>query len=97
MRGGEVEPHVRLDDVLLDPVALVVQQAEHVLRGRLALVGGAEIPVGRHVVVLRHAAAGRIHVAEIGLRARVAGERERPQDRRGGVEVLVVVGGDPGT
>ena len=52
--------------------ALVVHQAEQMLRRRVALLGGAAIPVDRHPVILRHAAPVLVHEPEIALRSRIA-------------------------
>src|SRR5262249_54533638 len=56
-RGGEIEPHVRVDGVLRHALAAGVGEAEIVLRLGVALLGGAAIPARRLGVVLRHAAA----------------------------------------
>src|SRR5262249_21394405 len=56
-RGGEIEPHVRLDQILLHALAARIGEAEIVLRLAVALLGRALIPACRLVVVLRHAAA----------------------------------------
>src|SRR5262249_39529038 len=63
-RGGEIEPHMRVDGVLRHALAAGVGEAEIVLRLGVALLGGAAIPARRLGVVLRHAAAFPVHHAE---------------------------------
>src|ERR1043165_7106079 len=64
-----------------DAKPLVEHQAEEVLRGRIALLGAAPVPVGRERVVLGHAAAFLLRDPEVALCARAAalgGGRDAP-------------------
>src|SRR5262249_61114504 len=63
-RGGEIEPHMRVDDVLRHALAAGVGEAEIVLRLGVALLGGATIPARGLGVVLGHAAAFAVHHPE---------------------------------
>src|SRR5262249_55156553 len=71
-RGGEVEPHMRADVVLLHALAGGVGEPEIVLRHGVALIGGEAVPLRRLLGVLRHAAAFREHHPEIGARRGIA-------------------------
>ena len=62
---------------------LVVHQPEEMLRRCVALLGGAAIPVGGERVVLRYAAPGRVHEAELRLRARIAALGRSDHHRHG--------------
>ena len=68
MGGGEIEPLLRLDGVLRDTLAAVVQQPQEELRGRLALFGGAVKPARGFLITRRHAESVLVLVAKKALR-----------------------------
>jgi len=77
MRRGEIEPGVSQHEVLRDALSFVVHQAEKKLGGRKILFRRKAHPTRGGVIILGHAAAMRIHEAEIGLGPRVAFDRQR--------------------
>src|SRR5207237_3178571 len=78
-RGREIEPDVRGDVVGRNTQALVVHQAEQMLRRRIALLGAAAVPIERQRVALRYAAPILVHEAEVALCARVAALSREPE------------------
>src|SRR5271157_1108499 len=70
--GGtrQIEPHVRLNIVLRDTLALVIQEAEVELRRRVSLLRRRVVPLRSLLVVLRDTLTSVIQEAEEALRKR---------------------------
>jgi hypothetical protein len=64
-------------------VPFVVGEPKQMLRGRVALLGAAPVPVGGKDAILRHAAPGRVHESELRLRARIAAFGRKRDLRQG--------------
>src|SRR6201999_558606 len=71
-RGRKAQPYMRGHMVCRHAETLVEHQAEQMLRGGIALLGAAPVPVGRERIVLRDTTTVLVHEAEIGLGARIA-------------------------
>ena len=65
---AERHPHIGQHVILRHALALVVHEAEHVLRRREALLRRGAIEAGAFLKALRHPAPVLVHEAEIGLR-----------------------------
>src|SRR5215813_7206266 len=76
------------NDIRGDAESLVVHQPKQILAGRIALLGGQQIPVDRDIIGLWDAATVGIHEAEGRLGAGVTALGQRyDSSRRGGVAV----------
>ena len=87
--GGTVDPHVGLQVVFLDALALVIQKTEIVLRAGVILFPGFFKPGGGLVVVLWNALAQVTHDAQIILRPGVAFFRGLAEPLSRLLEILV--------
>ena len=92
-RAGQVDPHVCTDVILRHPLALVIHEAEVVLRNGVVLVSSEAIPFQGFSVVLRHPVhAVSVHAAKTDLRASVP---TRSSVSVGEVGDLVLLDHDP--
>src|SRR6266446_6526246 len=93
VRDGKAQPLVGPHVVgRRDALAEAVHESDIVLRPRIALLGGAQIPVRRRGMVARHALAAPVHRAKQGLGLGVALLGERPPDGDRRREILALVG-----